>query len=291
MPEPSVDQLIDLIGALYQAAPLEADGWDAALARASRFAGEADAAAAARRVAVHLRRAEALRAQVDELRSRQRTFAALIEASPVGVVLLDAQGRPLFANAAARWIGRAGDGLELGPEGLRAARPDEQRRLDRAIAAARVTACGEAPEGEAIVVVSRPSGTCGYPVLVKPVADGPAREGLGLAGASALVLIGDPAARFDPPPELVARLYGLTPAQARLACALASGDTVETYAETAGITIATARWTLKQVQARTGTDRQSELVRLLLTGPAALLPAVGVAPQVGGAPRHARGTE
>lgn len=291
MSEPSVDQLIDLIGALYEATPLDVAGWEAALGRASRLAGEADAAGAARRVAPHLRRAEALRAQLDDLRARQRTFEALIEASPVGVVLLDAQGGPLFANAAARRIGRAGDGLELGPEGLRAARPDEQRRLERAIAAARLTASGEAPEGEAIVVVSRPSGTRGYPVLVKPVADGPGREGLGLAGAAALVLIGDPAARFDPSPEPVARLYGLTPAQARLACALASGDTVETYAESAGVTIATARWTLKQVQARTGTDRQSELVRLLLTGPAALLATGGVAPHMGGAPTHARGTE
>jgi PAS domain-containing protein len=291
MPEPSVDQLIDLIGALYEAAPLAAEGWDAALARASRLAGEGDAAAAARRVAPHLRRAETLRAQLDELRSRQRTFAALIEASPVGVVLLDAQGRPLFANAAARRIGRVGDGLELGPEGLRAAQPDEQRRLERAITAARVTARGEAPEGEAIVVVSRPSGSRGYPVLVTAVAEGPGRAGTGLEGASALVLIGDPAARFEPPPERVARLYGLTPAQARLACALASGDTVESYAESAGVTIATARWTLKQVQARTGTDRQSELVRLLLTGPAALLGAGGVAPHVGGAPTQARGTE
>jgi DNA-binding CsgD family transcriptional regulator/PAS domain-containing protein len=277
MAEPSVEEILDLIGSLYDAARSDHNGWDAALARASRLLDARDAACGARRLAPHLRRAESLRAQLAELHGRQRSLEALIEGVSLGVVLLDAQGRLLSANAAARRIGSAGDGLEVTASGLRAAEPDDQRRLARAIASARVT-WGRPLDADAIVVVRRSSGPQGYPVLVVPVAaaslEGESGHGVA-SGPAALLLIGNPTARFEPPPELVVRLYGLTPAQARLACALASGDSVEDYAERAGITISTARWTLKQVLARTGVERQSELVRLLLTGPAALLAAAG----------------
>ena len=105
-----------------------------------------------------------------------------------------------------------------------------------------------------------------YGLLVMP-ADAMGPHG-GRGTGRVIVLIGDPEARVESPPEVLARVYGLTPTEARLAHALASGDPLETYAERAGIALSTARWTLKQVQAKTGCRRQADLVRLVLTGPA-----------------------
>ena len=56
----------------------------------------------------------------------------------------------------------------------------------------------------------------------------------------------------------------LTPAETRLAIALFKGQSVETYAKEIGISINTARWHVKQIYAKTGVKRQSELIQMLL---------------------------
>lgn len=56
----------------------------------------------------------------------------------------------------------------------------------------------------------------------------------------------------------------LTPAETRLAIALFKGQSVEAYAKEARISINTARWYVKQIYAKTGVKRQTELIRMLL---------------------------
>ena len=56
----------------------------------------------------------------------------------------------------------------------------------------------------------------------------------------------------------------LTPAETRLAIALFKGQSVEAYAKDTGISINTARWYVKQIYAKTGVKRQTELIRMLL---------------------------
>jgi DNA-binding CsgD family transcriptional regulator len=56
----------------------------------------------------------------------------------------------------------------------------------------------------------------------------------------------------------------LTPAETRLAIALFKGQSVEAYAKEAGIGISTARWHVKQIYAKTGVKRQTELIHMLL---------------------------
>ena len=56
----------------------------------------------------------------------------------------------------------------------------------------------------------------------------------------------------------------LTPAETRIAIALFKGQSVEAYAKEAGISINTARWYVKQIYAKTGVKRQTELIRMFL---------------------------
>ena len=105
-----------------------------------------------------------------------------------------------------------------------------------------------------------------YGVVVSPLRS--PRLPLLPAPPAAVVLVTDP----DRPLEatgVLERLYGLTAAEARLACQLATGRKLQA-ADVLGITQNTARWTLKNVFAKTDTTRQAELVRLLLTGPDAM---------------------
>jgi DNA-binding CsgD family transcriptional regulator len=66
-----------------------------------------------------------------------------------------------------------------------------------------------------------------------------------------------------PQPALVQGLYDLTPAEARIASLVASGQAPRDAARSLGITEETARTTLKRVFAKVGVSRQSELAALL----------------------------
>lgn len=66
--------------------------------------------------------------------------------------------------------------------------------------------------------------------------------------------------------KLLHDLYGLTAAQAAVAERLAAGASVEEVAEMLDISRHTARSHLRQIFAKTGTARQSQLISLLLRG-------------------------
>ncbi len=68
--------------------------------------------------------------------------------------------------------------------------------------------------------------------------------------------------------KVLRELYQLTPAEARLAHMLVSGDALTDIAEKLGVSHNTVRNQLKSVFSKTGTKRQAELVGLILSTPA-----------------------
>jgi DNA-binding CsgD family transcriptional regulator len=90
---------------------------------------------------------------------------------------------------------------------------------------------------------------------LRDVADQPARV---------LVIFHDPEAGARLSSNVVARLHGLTPSEARLAVALAAGDSLTQGAANVGCTDQTCRTHLKHILEKTGTHRQAELVHLFL---------------------------
>jgi DNA-binding CsgD family transcriptional regulator len=64
------------------------------------------------------------------------------------------------------------------------------------------------------------------------------------------------------------QLYRLTPAESRVAAAMALGQTVEEIAAANRVTEATLRSQLRSIFSKTGTRRQADLVRLALAGSA-----------------------
>jgi DNA-binding CsgD family transcriptional regulator len=216
----------------------------------------------------HLRRAVELRSHFAERDANRSVVQEVIDGMLTGVVLLDAAGRVLTANAAAQRIMAARDGLTLSHDRLRASAKTDDDLLQKAISEAiAISERSDAPGGAAISV-RRPSGGRTYAVLVSPGARAVAESALRIA--SAIVLIGDPDSALGSAEAVAVQLYGLTPGEARLACAVASGESLESYASARGINVSTARWTMKQVLAKTGAKRQADLVRILLTGPAAV---------------------
>lgn len=111
--------------------------------------------------------------------------------------------------------------------------------------------------------------SAGQPALILHVL--PVRGG-GLdvfSSATSLLLVTDVTAPEAPTQELLAGLFDLTPAEARVARALASGLPLDRVAAEFGVSVQTVRNQLGAVFHKTGTSRQVELLRLI-SGAAAL---------------------
>jgi DNA-binding CsgD family transcriptional regulator len=83
--------------------------------------------------------------------------------------------------------------------------------------------------------------------------------------ARAFVLVLDP--EFSPEggvEHLLARLYGLTRAEAKVALQVLAGNRPSTIADGLGVSIETVKTQLKAVFQKTDTAGQSELMRMLL---------------------------
>jgi DNA-binding CsgD family transcriptional regulator len=92
------------------------------------------------------------------------------------------------------------------------------------------------------------------------------------AQPSTLVLtLTSPSRGADLPIDALAQLFGLTQTEAGLVAALATGSTLEEYAQQRGVTVGTTRVQLRRVQVKTATRRQSDLVRLVWSSAAAHL--------------------
>jgi DNA-binding CsgD family transcriptional regulator len=164
-------------------------------------------------------------------------------------------------NSPAERILRAADGLTFHAARVAALNVQSDRELSRAVHNAIFGAHSEVRTGRSFAC-PRPSGKHPYVLHVIPShrcgGDAP------LEGPTALVIIVDP--EYDPAPAgaMLRRLYGLTSAEAEIALRVLHGAEPKQIADEMSITLATVRTHLQHVFEKTDTDRQSELVRLLL---------------------------
>lgn len=206
------------------------------------------------RVAPTLRRATEVYARLRRQRSTAQIDEGLLDSLDVAAFAVSADGRIQRANASARGLGERGDGVVDDAGVLRCTQPNAQRSLQAAV---ETILRGEAHE--AVVIAPRRTGR--RPLLLFVSSLKPA----GGPGSTALtVLVRDPETQARRAEELLRSLFALTPAEARLALAVADGLSPADAAEQLGITVQTARTHLKRVFHKTATTRQAELVKLVL---------------------------
>ena len=83
------------------------------------------------------------------------------------------------------------------------------------------------------------------------------------SGVTAILVVTPVVPREVPTAEVLQGLFDLTPAEARVARAVARSETIETIAKAFGVSKGTVRNQLKAVFAKTGVARQTDLARLL----------------------------
>ena len=190
---------------------------------------------------------------------------------PLGIIVADAFSRPIRMNRAAKAIVDAEDGLMIGRDGLQGTHDGQLVKLKDVIWRTRRVTKGKKDDNTGAILLERSSGDRPLSVVVTTLRteshyfdkDRPA----------ALIFVGDPEThpKFDE--ERLSKLYDLTRAEARLAALLVQDLSLADAADELSVSQHTVRTHVKRIFSKTTTERQSGLIRLLLSGPAPISPA------------------
>jgi DNA-binding CsgD family transcriptional regulator/PAS domain-containing protein len=211
----------------------------------------------AKRMQPHLIRAFELGRRLSEARQLSDSLAQSLDRSPHGIYLVDGDSR-------VRHVNRAGETLAAGERGLlfregilRAASSDSTRALHELIAGAGDTQ----PRGGGALSLNRPGFRRPLSVIVAPLrSDEPAfiRQ-----PPSVMVCATDPETGIARPEDRLRALFHFTAAEARIAIELLAGCDPAAIAERKSLSVNTVRVHIAHIMAKTDTNRQAELVRLL----------------------------
>lgn len=214
----------------------------------------------------HLRRALQLRARRLMGEAHKSGFLDALSVLVQGVVLVGRDGLIVWANPAAEAFLREQDGLCARRQRLCAGDVPGSNELWRLIASAAGAAADPLAAPGGVLSIDRPSMRHPYQLLVTPL-PGASRFAELLPGATdlpvAAVFITDPERQSAPRTEHLAKLHGLTLAEAKLAAAVADGMSLSDYADQNQLSLNYVRWLLKQAESKTETRSQTELTRLL----------------------------
>lgn len=189
---------------------------------------------------------------------------AVLNRLPMGVILVTAASQVLFMNGKAKNYLDQEDGLTVDQNRIcRASLNNENKQLSSLLQNVLAHEGEEATDGEFAMSVTRELKDTPLTVMVAPI-------GTGIAGKGAVLFVSDPSEPVELSIEAICGLYGLTPAEGRLALGLTNGYKLDDLAEEWSVSMHTVRSQLRQIFRKTDTSRQSELVKLILTGPAAL---------------------
>ena len=212
-------------------------------------------------LAPHVQRAVKLHAQFCEMRDRTTGFEAALDSLLIGVIFFDANGEVLRMNRSASEFVSEKDGLLATSTGLRAERPVESDLLARAIQQATRTVSGVSLGGT--ILVSRRTRPP-LQVLISPVRHSNAFNCFTAEPVSAIAFVVDPSRRQRPAEDVLRAMFRLSPAECRVALLLSDGRAPKEIANVVSVTENTVRSQIKSILSKTGVQKQTQLIRLLL---------------------------
>jgi DNA-binding response OmpR family regulator/DNA-binding CsgD family transcriptional regulator len=191
----------------------------------------------------------------------------------LGIVLLDEQGRLVHANRAAQEMIADGDFIHASTNGgVRSLEPLSDRALQDAIGET-LEAARAGEEKVVGVMLQRAEDACSVSALICVLAKSEMPSsghpfGRHASGHPGVALFLSASGRRRRVPEtLLMKLFGLTPTEARVAGALANSARATDVAEELGVSQTTIAFHMRNLFQKTGTNRQADLIALILAGP------------------------
>ncbi len=209
----------------------------------------------------HFQQALRIQSRLGGVLGERDSLLNLLQYARHGVIFAAHNARVLFANGVAQNLFAKGEGIDVRAGELHTQVVSDQVAL-RALVnrAGRGDADGIRRGGS--LTLKRRSGGRDYAAHVLPLGEETPDE---WRKPTVLILIVDPDTDPEPQAETLRRLYRLTKAEAAVAILIPRGEGLQAVADALQISLSTARIHLQRVFEKTGTHRQAELVRLVLT--------------------------
>ena len=217
----------------------------------------------AQAITPHLNNALRIRARLAHLEGFARDLYAALDQADTGIVLLDEHGCCAFVNRAGKQLLDQQDGLLFSKNRLLASHPQECSVLEELLRRAVAGIKRKKDIGGGTLRITRQHGRS----LHIRIAPFPSEHSPGGSRFAAIALIGDPERAQRLPFETMRSVYGLTPAEAKLALLLLEGKSISEAAHENEVTKDTVRSQVKSIFLKTGTRRQGELIGLLASIP------------------------
>jgi DNA-binding CsgD family transcriptional regulator len=180
----------------------------------------------------------------------------------MGVLMLDRNGRVIHRNRAGIALTAQRTALWIDPEGRPRGRlRHEDNALQRLISG--TTDPRSRSAGGSVALHGDDSRSPLHLLVGRLGAHGEIAPGSG----EAVIFFSDPGVPARASEAHLGAIFGFTPAQARLVCALVAGEAIGDYAQRTGINLETARSHLNHSFAKAGVRRQQELISLILRSP------------------------
>lgn len=213
---------------------------------------------AAQRFSGHLQRALRLQRHTQNLHTKAELGARAIDALALSMVIVDSKGVILHLNVGAeRLLNSRVCSLNSYAGRLSTVYPSDKNKLFALI----IKATNYPAVGGAMFLTGEQT----RQVFVTPL---PAASSFAQDWQRPLALVFVmEVGKNIPALHMLGALYGLSPAELRVAAALLVGKSPEEYALESGVTMNTVRTQLKNLFQKTGTHRQSELVAVLSKAP------------------------
>ena len=203
----------------------------------------------------HLERAARITMLMPAVDPAAQLAGAAIENLDLGCIVCDVTGYVHYANAHAEISLTSGACLKTVAGRIGAHQPSDTEMLRGLVATAARSGVGAecGIQHRAVGLIE---------VCIVPVN---ALSDSWFSEPRAIIVFRDPNIMTTPSHRAMKELFSLTPAESRLAEALVSGSSLQSFSASVGISNETARTTLKNIFAKTDTRRQGELISRLLT--------------------------
>jgi DNA-binding CsgD family transcriptional regulator len=208
----------------------------------------------------HLIRSYKLGRKISAKQALGEGLVEVIDRSPFGLFMLDHQGRVGHVNTVARALISEPDGLTILGGRLAARRHADTRRLQHLIDRAASSDGGLRTGGS--MALTTPCRRRPLSLTVSPVRGD--RGVLFPSGPAVVVCVTDPEATVSLPEQQLRDLFGLTPAEGRVALAVVEGLEPARAAEHLNLSLPTVRTHLAHIFDKTDTSGQVALTGLLM---------------------------
>jgi DNA-binding CsgD family transcriptional regulator len=214
-----------------------------------------------RLIVPHLRRAVLIGKVIDLKTAEADSLADSVDGISAAMFLVDASTRIVYANASGHAMLAQGSVLRAVGGKLLTKDASAEQALNEVCAMAERGDAAVGAKGIAIPLTAI-EGTR-YVAHVLPLTSGARRRAGATYAAAAAVFVHKAALDTPSPQEVIGKLYKLTPTELRVLLAIVEVGGVPEVAEALGIAVSTVRTHLAQLFAKTGTNRQVDLVKLV----------------------------